>query len=213
MLDLGQKSLSVRALRWFCWQLSRLFFRIEIIGSANIPPEGPLLIAPNHQTYLDPIFIGLAITRRVRWMAWHKLFQVPLLARLIRWCGAFPVDIDRPDRQAFRLALDLLEAGEALVVFPEGGRSPDGKVGPFKAGVARLALSSGAEIVPVTISGGDRVWPPGRRLPRPGKIRVTIHPPLPGRKPHARAPDWRAQAAALAEELRLTISKELEVRS
>ncbi len=212
MLDLGQNSLAVRALRWLCWQFSRRFFAIEIIGSGNIPREGPLLIAPNHQTYLDPIFVGLAITRRVRWMAWHKLFEVPVLARLIRWGGGFPVDIDRPDKRAFRAALDVLKAGEALVVFPEGGRSPDGKVAPFKAGIARLALSSGAAIVPVTISGGDRVWPPGRLLPRPGRIRVTIHPAVPGRKLHARAPDWRAQAAALAEELRQTISKELEAK-
>lgn len=149
------------------------------MGVERIPLRGPLIIAANHQTYFDPFFIMLPVHWRTHYMTWHKVFAIPVLSSLIRWFGAFPVNIDRSDKQAFRRSLEILQAGDMLIVFPEGGRTPGGVVDPFKPGMARLALASGTPILPVTIQGGDRVWPPKQWLPRIGKIRVHYHPVIP----------------------------------
>ena len=91
---------------------------------------------------------------------------------------AFPVDVDGPDRRATREVVRLLRAGEAVMIFPEGGRSRDGRLQPFRPGAFRLAASLGVPVLPVTIAGGHAVWPPGRIFPRPGRITITFHPPL-----------------------------------
>jgi 1-acyl-sn-glycerol-3-phosphate acyltransferase len=96
----------------------------------------------------------------------------------MRWARAFPIQEGEPDGAAVRRALRLLRQGEPLVIFPEGGRSPDGRLQPFRAGAFRLALAAGAPVVPVTIAGAFEAWPVGRRLPRPGRITITYHQPL-----------------------------------
>src|SRR3989442_8331851 len=112
-------------------------------------------------------------------MAWRRLFQVPLLGRLIRLLRAFPVDLDGRDPGAVRAARRRLVDEDAVVmIFPEGGRSVDGTLGRFHLGAFRLAASLGVPVLPVTISGGHESWPPGRRLPRRGRITITYHPPL-----------------------------------
>jgi 1-acyl-sn-glycerol-3-phosphate acyltransferase len=156
--------------------VSRLYFGLDLRGIDNIPSGGPLLITPNHQTYADPPLVSLAIRRPVYYMAWNRLFQVPLFGRLIRRLRAFPVDIDAADQRATREAVRLLQAGAAVMIFPEAGRSLDGCVGRFKAGAFRLAVSVGAPVLPVTIVGGHEAWPPGRLLPRPARIEITYHP-------------------------------------
>ena len=185
--------------------LCRAYFGLELRGTEHIPLDGPLLIVPNHQTYADPPLVTIPIRRPVFYMAWSKLFTIPLFAGFIRRLRAFPVDIDRSDGQAVREAVRLLRAGEALMIFPEGGRTPDGTLQPFKLGAFRMAVTHRTPVLPVTIVGGWDAWPPDRTLPRRGRITITYHPvemPVRGDDPRAAARDLhdrvvRAIASAL----------------
>jgi 1-acyl-sn-glycerol-3-phosphate acyltransferase len=136
MLDAGKNSLGVRVLRAMMLRLMRIFFRIEHSGMECIPPKGPLLIVSNHVTYFDPFWIGVACYRRIRFMAWDKIFSFAPAGMLFRWLGAFPVSLTRPESGAYKTALRILKEGEALVIFPEGGRSTDGSLMDFKNGAA-----------------------------------------------------------------------------
>lgn len=181
--------------------LCRLYFGLELVGAEHIPASGPLLITPNHQTFADPPLVTIPIRYPVHYMAWNRLFTIPGLRWLIRRLRAFPVDVDAPDRRATREAVRILRAGHALMIFPEAGRSPDGRVGEFRLGAFRLAVSHGIPVLPVTITGGYESWPPGRRLPRPGRITVTYHPV---ERPEAGLPP-RDAARALAERTRRAV--------
>lgn len=158
------------------WLGARLYFRIRFQGVQHIPRSGPLLIVPNHVTYADPVLATIPVRRPVYYMAWNALFRIPGFAWLIRRLRAFPVDIDGADAGAARTAVRLLNAGEAVMIFPEAGRSPDGRVQRFRLGAFRLACSLGVPIMPVTIIGGHESWPPARRLPRPGRLTIIYHP-------------------------------------
>lgn len=181
--------------------LVRLYFGAEFRGVEHIPGAGPVLITPNHQTYADPPLVTLPIRRPVFYMAWRRLFEIPGFGWLIRRLRAFPVEIDSADTRAARTAVRLLEAGHAVMIFPEGGRSPDGTVRPFRPGAFRLAATLRVPVLPVSIAGGHACWPPGRILPRPGRITVVYHPlqwPEPGLEP-------RAAARELSERVRAVI--------
>jgi len=156
----------------------RLYFRIEFEGSHLAPKEGAVIIAPNHVSYFDPLWVSIPFHRPLRYMTWEKITRVPLLGRLIRIYGAFPVKIEKGDRAALRHSLESLRHGEGLVIFPEGGRTRTGRLMPFKAGVIRLALEADAPIVPVTIIGGYRAFAPHHIFPRPYKVKVIYHDPI-----------------------------------
>ncbi|MFP5263611.1 MAG: lysophospholipid acyltransferase family protein [Blastocatellia bacterium] len=170
--------LVIAILRPIAYWLSRLFFKVEFHGVANVPPEGACLITPNHISYGDPIWITIPIRRRVYYMAWDRPFEIPVLGFIMRAFGAFPVSLDAVDASAQRNALDVLRNGRALVMFPEGGRSHTGKLMPFKLGAFRFALTYGVPIVPVSINGAENIWPVGKVFPRPGKLVITYHPPI-----------------------------------
>jgi len=181
--------------RWLC----RLLFRIEFSGTENIPLEGPCIIAPNHVTYADPVWISIPVLRPVRYMAWDRIFRIPVLGFLMRVFGAFPVRLEGGDVSAQREAVELLRQGQALVIFPEGGRSKTGELMPFKLGAFRLALAQGVPILPVTITGAYEVWPVGQLLPHPGKLKVTYHPLIPVEAmPDAAREELKANARVLA---------------
>jgi len=157
---------------------SRVLWKIEFRGIENVPPEGGLIIAANHQTYIDPFWLSLQIRRPTRYLAWSAAFRWPIVGRGLVWLGAWPLALEGSDPAAIRRSLQWLRDGGAIVIFPEGARSTaTGSLERFKAGAVRLALEAQVPILPVTIKGGNRVWPKGRRLPRLGKIVVTYHPP------------------------------------
>jgi 1-acyl-sn-glycerol-3-phosphate acyltransferase len=156
----------------------RAYFRLELRGIEHIPADGGIVITPNHQTYADPPLVTIPVRRPVYYMAWSRLFEIPVFGRFIRLLRAFPVDIESRDARATREAVRLLQNGAALMIFPEGERTPDGRIQRFKPGAFRLAVSVGVPVLPVTIVGGDRAWPPGRTLPRPAPITITYHPAL-----------------------------------
>jgi 1-acyl-sn-glycerol-3-phosphate acyltransferase len=181
--------------------LSRVYFGLRLQGLEHIPQAGGLVIVPNHQTYADPVLVTIPFRRRIYYMAWSRLFEVWGLNWMIRRLRAFPVELDSRDPRATREAVRLLQAGQAVLIFPEGQRSLDGEVGRFKLGAFRLAASLGVPVLPVTIAGGHQSWPPGRALPRPGRLTITYHPlvhPEAGR-------DGRDAARELAERTRAVI--------
>jgi 1-acyl-sn-glycerol-3-phosphate acyltransferase len=169
----------ISVLRPLALFLSQLLFNIKFHGVEHIPKEGACIVTPNHFTYADPIWITIPIYRRVRYMAWSRMFEIPLLGRVMRLFGAFPVKVESTDTYAQREAIELLRGGYALVIFPEGGRSKSGKLMPFKAGAFRLAITHGIPILPVTIhEGAFEIWPPHRTFPRTGNLTITFHPPI-----------------------------------
>ena len=156
--------------------LARLYFGLRLEGTEHIPRMGAVVIVPNHQTYADPILVTIPIRRPIYYMAWDRLFDIRGLNWMIRRLRAFPVQIESRDPRAAREAVRLLQAGEAVMIFPEGSRSLDGRIGRFKPGAFRLAVSVGVPILPVTIVGGHASWPPGRTLPHPASMTITYHP-------------------------------------
>jgi 1-acyl-sn-glycerol-3-phosphate acyltransferase len=202
MLDAGKNSFGVRLLRVTMLTIMRILFRIEHNGIEGLPPEGPLLIVSNHVTYFDPFWIGVACYRRIRFMAWDKIFSFAPAGMLFRWLGAFPVNLTKPESGAYKTALRILKEGEALVILPEGGRSGDGSLMNFKNGAANLAMKSGASIVPVAIAGGEKVWSRNMRFPKPAKVRVFFLPPI--------VPDsFPENPALLMDQIRSMIDKKL----
>jgi len=162
----------LRALFW-------LLFGFRSYGKGNIPREGPFLLASNHQSYLDPVLVHLGQDRGVAFMAMEPLFRNRAFAALIRWWGGFPVDLERRDVRAMRTAMGLMGAGRGLVVFPEAGRSRDGRLMSMREGVAQLALHAGAPIVPVRIEGMFKIWPAQRLLPKLARpLHVHYGPPI-----------------------------------
>jgi 1-acyl-sn-glycerol-3-phosphate acyltransferase len=186
-------------------QLCRAYFGLELSGLQNIPARGPLIITPNHQTYADPALVTIPVRRRVYYMAWNQLFEIPVFSWVIRRLRAFPVRIDAADPMSMREAVRLLTAGHVLMIFPEGERTRTGRVERFKLGAFRLATTLGVPVLPVTIAGGHQSWPPGQVLPRRGRIAITYHPAL---KPDP-ALEPRRAAAALAQRARAVIADSL----
>ncbi len=184
---------------------ARVYFGLRFEGVQHIPASGPLLIVPNHVTYADPPLVSIPVRRPVHYMAWNALFDVPGLAWLIRRLRAFPVELETADPRATREAVRLLQSGEAVMIFPEAERSPDGRLGRFKPGAFRLACSLGVPVLPVTIVGGHESWPPGRVLPRPGRLTITYHPLIAPRP----EPDVKAAAHALAKHVRHVVASGL----
>lgn len=195
----------LNVLRPAVWLGARAYFGVRFEGVQHIPATGPLIIVANHVTYADPVLVSIPVRRPVHYMAWNALFSVPGLAWLIRRLRAFPVEIESADPKATREALRLLQAGEAVMIFPEGGRSPDGRLQRFKLGAFRLACSLGIPMLPVTIVGGHESWPPGRILPRPGRVTITYHPPI---TPPA-SPDVKEAARALAPAVHSVVASAL----
>jgi 1-acyl-sn-glycerol-3-phosphate acyltransferase len=151
--------------------IARLFTRVRIEGDiAAIPGEGGILIAANHASNADPVLIGAFLNPRLgrplNWLGKREVFEWPVLSWLARHGGVHPVDRGAADVEAFRSAMRILEAGHILAVFPEGTRSPDGRLQEAKDGVAVLALRSGALVVPIGVGDSDRLWPKGRFIPR-----------------------------------------------
>lgn len=171
-------TIKFKLVRWIPIIYFKIFHRIEFHGRENVPVTGPVIIAANHVSYYDPIIVGTGISRDIEFMAWNKLFSIPILGRVIRFFGAFPVESSKTDKSAYVSALRTLLKGKALIIFPEGERSVDGNVKGLKSGIARIALKTDAWIVPVTIVGAFETFSRHRLLPRPGKISVYYHKPI-----------------------------------
>ncbi len=157
----------------------KVLYRFEITGKRNIPKTGPVIIAPNHMSYLDPIMVALVSGQRpLNSMGKASLLKIPVFGRFLRAVNTFPVNRGIVDKGAIVQSLKLLSNGEVLLIFPEGTRHRDGKLGKPFPGVSSIALKTGASIVPVGIIGTDKVLPNGSKLPRFPKLKAVIGEPI-----------------------------------
>ncbi len=185
--------------------VSRVFWGLQFRGTENIPGEGGVIIASNHQSYGDPAWLALPIKRPVRFLAWSEAFSWPVIGKAIRLLGAWPLQVEGSDPSAIRRSLTWLREGGVVVIFPEGGRGkPDGSLIRMKGGAVRIALEAGVPILPVTIRGAHRVWPAGQRVPRTGKVEIIYHPiirvqQLPGEETRACARRETERLSAIIE--------------
>jgi 1-acyl-sn-glycerol-3-phosphate acyltransferase len=159
--------------------LLRCATRVDIGGAIErIPGDGPLIIAANHLSNADGAIIGgwltPALGRRIHWLGKREMFEWPLMDRLLRAGSVHPVDRGTADVEAFRLAQRILEAGNVLLAFPEGTRSPTGGLQRPREGLALLALRTGAPILPVGVAGTDRFWPRGDRPHIGGRVSLRV---------------------------------------
>jgi 1-acyl-sn-glycerol-3-phosphate acyltransferase len=153
-----------------------LIYRLRAIGLENVPRSGPLVLAPNHFSQMDHFFIGAYLRRQIRFMAKSQMFGPPVLTYIYKHGGVFPVRRGQRDEEAFKTAYTILDQGEMLLVYAEGGRSRSRNLGEPRPGIGRIALESGAPIVPVAIHGSAAVrgW---KRLRFP-KVTVQFGEPL-----------------------------------
>jgi 1-acyl-sn-glycerol-3-phosphate acyltransferase len=147
-----------------------VYFRMRRIGLEHVPKEGPVIFAANHRSFLDPFVIGTLTRRPVYYVAKKELFSNRLQAWFLNRLGAFPIDRGAGDEQSMATARAILERGDCVVIFPEGTRTRRGPLGNPKRGVGRLALETGAQVVPVAVIGTDAVRRGWRIRPR----RVTL---------------------------------------
>jgi 1-acyl-sn-glycerol-3-phosphate acyltransferase len=141
--------------------------------------KGGLLIVSNHQSFLDPVLIGIAIEDPIAYLARRDLFSIPGLGALLRGLGVRPVARGAVDSSALKTAIRLLRGGEALLMFPEGTRTHDGDLGTFKPGAAALAVRCAVPVLPVCVEGAYECWPRTRLLPAPGRVAVGYGRPRP----------------------------------
>ncbi len=168
------------SVRFFVFIFSKIAWRIKFYGTENIPQNLPcgLLVTPNHQTYLDPFWVVVPIKRKLRFMAWDKACERKIIGKLMKFFGAFPVNIEHGGKESYKKSIEILREGGTLVIFPEGSREfADGKILPFKSGAARIAIGANVPILPVTIRGANRVWSQEMKYPKFfRKIEIVYHP-------------------------------------
>ena len=160
----------------FLTPLWRFAFRMKVRGSENIPLKGPVLLASNHRSNLDPFFVGVSFPRQVHFMAKAELWKVKALGGLIDMLGSFPVRRGEADRTAVKRALEMLGGGAVVGMFPEGRRQRGGSLGEIHPGVSLLSLREGVVTVPMVLDGTERLV--RRGLPRFPRVTVTFGPPL-----------------------------------
>ena len=158
--------------------LFKLFFRVEVSGSENIPETGPVLIVPNHLSFLDPPLIGVAAPRRLHYMTIDIVAGFFFIGNLCRRTGAFPIKRGGVGIRGMKKALEILKDKEAVLIFIEGKRSPSGRLLKPKSGVGMIAYRSGAVVIPTLIIGSNRALPYGSKFIRPRKIRISFGSPL-----------------------------------
>ena len=153
-----------------------VYFRMRRLGLEHVPRSGPVILAANHRSFLDPFLIGMLARRPVYYVAKRELFERPVAGWLLNRLGAFPIDRGAGDQPAMETARRILERGDCVVIFPEGTRTRPGPLGQPRRGVGRLALQTGAPVVPVAVFGTEAVRR-GWRI-RPHRVTLRCGPPL-----------------------------------
>lgn len=166
---------------WLHWLIAgsafRTLFGMRVIGAENLISEGPVLVASNHQSFLDPPLIGNLYTTDMVFLARKTLF-VGYFKWLYPRLNAIPVDQDRPDMSSLKTIIRKLKEGHRVLVFPEGARTLDGEIGEAAPGIGLVAVKSGAVIQPVRISGAREALPRGSSRIRFARITVTVGKPI-----------------------------------
>jgi 1-acyl-sn-glycerol-3-phosphate acyltransferase len=150
---------------WAVFFVYVIGFSLRIAGRRHMPRRGAVLIIANHQSFLDPVAVGLGVRRHVHYLARKTLFTNPLFGRWLRIVHAVPIDQEGVGKEGIRNIIRSLEAGNPVLVFPEGERCEDGLMHPLRPGVGLLVKRVRAPIVPAGVAGAFAAWPRGRALP------------------------------------------------
>ena len=164
------------------WCLARLifatYFRWRVYHPERVPLQGPVILASNHASYLDPPLVGAGLKRTINYLARASLFRFPGFGAVLRGCHAVPVDRDGGGAAGLRTILDRLLAGEGIILFPEGTRTYDGKLQPAHAGIGLTVIKSTAPVVPTRVFGTYDAFGRHIRYPKPRRVAVKYGEPL-----------------------------------
>jgi 1-acyl-sn-glycerol-3-phosphate acyltransferase len=168
---------------WVCYNLlkliGRIFFRLRYVHRERMIDHGPVILAANHQSFLDPGFAGAASHRAIYFLARRTLLDGPFLGWLLPKLNVIPVDSETgKDRTALKALIRILRAGQGTLVFPEGQRSPDGNLQPAQPGLGLVIAKTLAPVVPIRMFGAYEAWPIHEKWPRPGRITVVVGEPI-----------------------------------
>jgi len=158
--------------------IAKTFFNYQVIGAENIIEEGPCIIAANHASFFDPPLAGVACQRAIHYLARKSLLDWPVLGGILPELNVIPVDQKNADRSALMAAIRVVRAGGAILVFPEGTRSADGRLQAAQPGVGMIVAKTGAPVVPMRIFGSFEAFPRNRKFPRSVTISVVVGKPL-----------------------------------
>jgi 1-acyl-sn-glycerol-3-phosphate acyltransferase len=155
----------------------RVYFRLRVEGRHLVPKDGPVLLVANHASFTDPPLVGITTSRWVAFLAQMGLAKAGFMRWWLAQMGVTLIDRSAPSKDAMRYLADCLASGQAVGIFPEGTRSADGSVGPFRSGVEFLVRRTGAPVVPIGIEGAFQAFPRGAKLPRPCRLVVRYGEP------------------------------------
>ena len=166
-------------LGWYFFRcLYATYFRWRVFHPERVPREGPVILAANHASFIDPPLVGAGLTRQVNYLARKTLFDVPVVATLLRSWKVVPVDREGGGGAGLKAILDRLLDGGIILLFPEGTRSHDGSLRPAKSGIGLTVIKSAAPVVPVRVFGTFEACGRHMKLPRPGRVMVKYGRPL-----------------------------------
>jgi 1-acyl-sn-glycerol-3-phosphate acyltransferase len=166
-------------LTWFALRcLFATYFRWRLHGVENVPLTGPVILASNHASFLDPPLVGSGLTRDINYLARESLFRFPLFGWYLRKLNSVPVDRDGGGAKGLKMILDRLLAGGGIILFPEGTRTPDGSLQPARAGIGLTVIKSAAPVVPVRVHGTFEAYNRSMKFPRPRRLQVVYGRPM-----------------------------------
>ena len=156
----------------------KLYFRWRVYGAENVPINGSVILASNHASYLDPPLVGSALPRDINYLARESLFRFPVVGAILRSWNSVPVDRDGGGARGLKMILDRLLAGGAIILFPEGTRTRDGKLQPARSGIGLTVIKSNAPVIPVRVFGTYEAYGRHMKFPRPRRVVVKYGKPM-----------------------------------
>jgi 1-acyl-sn-glycerol-3-phosphate acyltransferase len=204
-----EKTLGYRAIRLLVVVVWRIMFRPRVVGAENIPATGPVVLAPIHRSNIDFAYLVFATKRKTFFMAKDSLWKIRPLGALIQLMGAFPVKRGTADRESLKNAQQVLNEGQALVLFPEGTRQEGDLVGPLFEGAMFIASRVGAPVIPVGLGNTEKAMRKGAKFPRPVRTSVVIGKPI--HVPQSQTRVTRSDLNIATEELRVGLQEAYDV--
>ncbi|MEY2523446.1 MAG: 1-acyl-sn-glycerol-3-phosphate acyltransferase [Ilumatobacteraceae bacterium] len=203
--------IAYQIVRFIVTTFCRVWCRMTVEGTENVPPEGIFILAPTHRSILDtPIASGVT-RRRLRFMGADKYWKNKAFGRLLTALGGFPVSRGTADREALKRSIAVLQGGEPLVLFPEGERKFGPIVQPLFDGATYIAVKAGVPIIPVGIGGSQRAMPKGAKFIRPSKLHVVVGKPIQASSTATSPKDQRDAARQLTVELHAELQRLFDI--
>jgi 1-acyl-sn-glycerol-3-phosphate acyltransferase len=164
---------------WYCFRtIYATYFRWRVFNPERVPLSGPVILAANHASFIDPPLVGCGLRREINYLARESLFRFPGIGALLRSWNGVPVDRDGAGARGLKAILDRLRAGGAIILFPEGTRTTDGKLQPARSGIGLTVIKSEAPVIPVRVFGTFEAFNRTMKFPRPRRIAVKYGQPL-----------------------------------